>query len=335
MSSVLGQTQTANRVLVTSAYTDPEPITSFRRLTTQDRFRVHTLTDDPDEADIILFVENSHYHDDLNYRVLRRHPWVREYREKVFMYNEHDRPWCVLPGLYFSMPRRFLDHRRQRACAYVREMNPLIGFTNPDEAVPDLLFSFTGRRYPNVRTRVLQLEHPRALIRDTSHFSAYNTVGLGGERKNWQVQFAEIMTRSKFVLCPRGVATSSLRPFEAMKAGRVPVIISDQYAFPPGPEWSTFSIVVAENEVEEIPRLLEGRESDAAALGRRARAAWEEWFAPDVLFHRMVEDIGSILEARRWPEWIMQRVPQPLYVEWRARAALRPVKDVVLRRNRA
>ena len=47
-----------------------------------------------------------------------------------------------------------------------------------------------------------------------------------------QSEYFRIMHNSMFVLCPRGVAPSSYRIFEAMKAGRVPVIIA-MSGFPP------------------------------------------------------------------------------------------------------
>lgn len=312
------------KVLALSAYRDPEPITSFMALAANDRFKRHSLTEDPDDADIILFVENSHYHDDLNFRVLKKHPLVARYREKAFMYNEHDRPWCVLPGLYFSMPAPFLDRSRQRACAIIEEANPLISFV--EDATPDLLFSFVGARRNKVRDAVLELRHERGLITDTSAFNAYGA-RQATDRDARLRGYAEVMTRTKFVLSPKGVATSSLRPFEAMKAGRVPVIISDRYALPEGPDWDAFSIRIPEQNVAMIPRILEEREDEWSQMGMLARKAWEEWFAPDVLFHRMVESCNEIFGSRRLSEKLAQRLPQPLYVEWRARAILRPIRD--------
>src|SRR2546423_4170060 len=39
----------------------------------------------------------------------------------------------------------------------------------------------------------------------------------------------EICKASKFILCSRGVGTSSVRLFDTMRMGRVPVILSDQW----------------------------------------------------------------------------------------------------------
>ena len=86
-----------------------------------------------------------------------------------------------------------------------------------------------------------------------------------------------------------------------MKAGRVPVIISDQWVPPEGPSWSECSIRIPEAEVLSIPETLERREFDSAKLALAARNTWEEWFSADVVFHRIVEWCMAIKEHRKLP----------------------------------
>ena len=74
-----------------------------------------------------------------------------------------------------------------------------------------------------------------------------------------------------------------------MKAGRVPVIISDQWVAPKGPVWDSFSLRVRENEVSRIPELLNHYESQAESMGQGARKAWEEWFSKETVFHRIID----------------------------------------------
>jgi len=74
-----------------------------------------------------------------------------------------------------------------------------------------------------------------------------------------------------------------------MLMGRVPVIISDYWVPPEGPDWNAFSIRVPESDVSKIPAILEDRQHDAPEMARRARQAWEAWFSPVVTFHRVVE----------------------------------------------
>ena len=140
----------AKQVLLTTAYKPDSALKTLSRSAANDRIGRHTLTDDPSAADMILFVENAHYVDDPYYKRLRQHPFVRKFREKTFMYNETDRPWCVLPGLYCSMPRRSFDRSRQRAFCYAYSVNQFISEYALAEQ-RDLLFSFLGAPTHKVR----------------------------------------------------------------------------------------------------------------------------------------------------------------------------------------
>ena len=92
-----------------------------------------------------------------------------------------------------------------------------------------------------------------------------------------------------------------------MKAGRVPVILSDDWVPPEGPAWESFSLIVPEREVARVPEILESHEHAAAEMGRRAREQWEQWFSASASFHRIVEWCLSIQRSRRMPERLMRR----------------------------
>lgn len=139
----------------------------------------------------------------------------------------------------------------------------------------------------------MRLKHPRAYLEDTSELipaSGRNKAFVMVDyQKDTKKHYGEIISRSKFVLCPRGYACSTWRLFETMKAGRVPVIVSDQWVPPKGPAWETFSIRVEQNKISRIPALLEQYEAQSEAMGRRARVVFEEWFSKETVFHRIVE----------------------------------------------
>jgi hypothetical protein len=276
---------------------------SYRKLTDcqrEDRFKVHSLTDDPEEADIILFAENDHGVGVLGTAV-RRHPFVKIYREKCFLYNASDTPLPFLPGVYASIERHWYQSDRVRSGHYLSShitVPPLISLSNRD-----LLFSFVGAgKNSSVRQRVLQLRHSRGLCEDTSAQAL--KVWHEGEKAVAQFtrSYAQVLARSRFSLCPRGIGASSMRLFESMRAGCVPVIISDAWMPPTGPDWSSFSIRVPETNIEDIPMILEAADSDGRAMGERARLAWEHWFSDAVSFHRVVQWCIEIRQARRVSE---------------------------------
>ena len=299
-------------VYVTSAYSDPEPVQTFLALAAFGKR--HHLTENPDEADVIFFVENSRYHEDPFFTRLRKHPLVRRHRERCFMYNEHDHPWCVLPGVYCSMPKRWFNARLQRAARYIRLLNP-IDASPSDE--PDILFSFMGNSQISLRRKMLCLRSSRAIFVDTSSFNPFLAANDGDHR----TRYAGLLRRTKFVLCPRGSGTSSIRLFETLREGRVPVIVSDQWVAPEGPDWSSCSLRLNERDISGIEQLTEDAEPRWPELAANARKVWNEWFADEVLFDRLVDELAQIIEDRKVSEGIAQHLPDVNEWSWRARRA--------------
>jgi hypothetical protein len=155
-----------------------------------------------------------------------------------------------------------------------------------------------------VRGDLAQLSHPRGFFQDSSDdFDRLLHLKMSQrDRLDYYRRYAELTKASKFVLCPRGIGASTIRLFETMRMGRVPVILSDEWVAPEGPAWDKFSLRVPEKDYAAVPRLLESREASAVAMGQLARREWEEWFSPEVAFHRVVEYCLTIKQRRRWPE---------------------------------
>ncbi len=267
-----------------------------------DRFKIHTLVDAPEEADLILFVEVDAGR--LCEYVLR-HPYVKKFREKCYMFSTDFRIIPFLPGVYTALEKSWYLPNRSRPGFYLScSLNPLVQFEPEGER--DLLYSFMGdvTTHP-VRMVLAGLNHPRGNFVDTSKESqAVMWRGSDAERAVFWNRYVDVAKRSKFILCPRGLAPSSIRLFEAMCMGRVPVILSDEWVAPAGPEWSAFSIQIPEQEARNIPGILEEKEAAAGVMGLRARAEWEAYFAPDIVFHRAVELCLEIRHSRKLPEFL-------------------------------
>ncbi len=88
-----------------------------------------------------------------------------------------------------------------------------------------------------------------------------------------------------------------MRIFEAMEAGRCPVIISDEWLPPPFVDWDRCSLRVLEDEVDSLPERLREHEHRAHELGRNARKEWEGWFAPTRMLDFLVAAIDDIRET--------------------------------------
>lgn len=307
------------RVLLVSAtpaedetYYNLAPVRALRESAHSDRFREHSLTEDPEAADIILFAE--FYGGGFHFERVRRHPFVRRFREKCFLFCSNAITIPFLPGIYASVERRWSSSRTCGGFYVGVDQNEFTTYTAPREDLP-YLFSFVGcMTNAPVRQRLSELSHPRGLIRDTAGgFARLLHLKMSGdERREYHRAYSDVMKATKFVLCPRGIGASTIRLYETMRVGRVPVILSDPWVPPHGPSWDEFSIRIPESDVAQIPRLLEARESEAVAMAERAHAAWQEWFADDVVFHRAVESCLAIQARRRVPEALAR---WPVYLQ--------------------
>lgn len=272
------------------------PLDRFRELSRCDRFRQHAVVENAADADLIFFVDAHQHPNDLLLKGLRSHPLMLRYRHKCLVYDERDRTLGTVPGLYVSMPCSHFDARIHRACAYYT-------LSHQYEALPpenaDLLFSFLGGPSHPVRTRLSDLRHPRAVLElsSTNFFSDESNVDFQRQKDVQRQRFNDLMLRSKFVLCPRGHGSSSIRLFETLACGRVPVIISDEWVAPPGADWESCSFRVRESEIDRLPQLLEAQEPRFENMAQQARIAYEMWFAPQATFHRFAEMGSELLES--------------------------------------
>ncbi len=297
------------RVLLLSATPEDDqtdfnlgPRDHARKSASVDRFQVHSLTDDPDAADLIVFLEC--YGGGWYFERVRAHPFVRRDREKCFLFCTNPFVIPFLPGVYTGVDKRWASSRTRPGFYLGRTQNEFTTFTEADHDLP-YLFSFMGSvRNSPVREKLATLRHPRSFFQNTSgDFDRILQHKMDRrERLDYDRRYAELTKASKFVLCPRGVSASSIRLFETMRMGRAPVILSDDWVPPIGPRWEEFAIQVREREFSTIPALLEEREAEAVAMGGRARAEWEEWFSDEVLFHQLVELCLDIKKNRTVPE---------------------------------
>lgn len=293
----------------------------IEELARRDRRGRHHIVIDAAEADAILFVDLHLWQlYDPFMGALREHELVCRYPDKVAVYDERDRPIFTLPGAYASPIARQVRTRAVAPTPYLLLSRPAI-----DAGVePDLLFSFRGMRSHPLRKAVLDLRHPRGVIEDSSQ-----TLFLAGDDETdaheaARARYAELLGRSKFVLCPRGHGTSSYRLYETMLAGRVPVVISDAWQPPPSVDWDLCSVRIAERELQRLPERLEALEPRWGDLRAGVEAQAAEHLADDVRWDELCTAVEAQLERaranpRRGPWWLNTHVARAWGVEGRRR----------------
>jgi hypothetical protein len=110
----------------------------------------------------------------------------------------------------------------------------------------------------------------------------------GFTRSAEQVQdYVGHMREVTYVLCPRGIENFSFRFFEALKFGRVPVLIDTDVVLPEGTNWDELMVRVPYSRLPEI--------SDIVAEDHRNRTA-ADFIARQQLGLRTISD----LEGGSW-----------------------------------
>jgi hypothetical protein len=264
------------------------------------------LTQDPQAADCILFVENHPGSDPYFFEVMRCSLY-RSFRHKCVLYHDADLTVTPLPTISPSVLQRQTRGGSKKSVHYIARLteNTTINETPPDWSNERAYtYSFVGsRRTHPLRAKLLRLARTDAYLKDTGQDRAWE---MTAERKRaYEAEYVNVVNQSYFILCPRGIGPCTYRLFETMQLGRVPVIIADEWAHITGIAWDQFSITVAESQIEQIPRLLDSRRGEALEMGRRARSVWEEHFSPAASLDTLARAALAVLSAPyRRREWL-------------------------------
>jgi len=130
---------------------------------------------------------------------------------------------------------------------------------NAEHVTKDIWASFVGAEYTHfTRTMIFNLlaDDPRFVLLNrgkTWHFY------LKDEKLDQHThEYQDILVRSRFALCPRGTGASTIRFWESLQAGAIPVLIADDMRLPNFFDWNQCVIRVKETDVQLIPQILEG-----------------------------------------------------------------------------
>lgn len=263
-----------------------------------DPFKEHTLVDNPEEADVILFTEHHPPADPYFFKVLKD-PIRLKYKNKSILYHDNPKPIPLMATLSPSIEKTYYNEKTCLSAPYIARQieNEAISSVEKEIIPKKYLYSFLGasRTHP-IRHEILKLKHPESFLEDTSDKDLW--ILTPDERRAYENQFADISKESLFVLCPRGVGVNSYRLYEVMQMGITPVIISDEWVPVDGPDWDSFSIRINENQIKEIPSILEARKKDALRMGKIARLTWEKYFSKDVSFHYIANLAEQLMHTK-------------------------------------
>lgn len=263
---------------------------------------------DPSAADVILIFGASAREPQR----LLESGLYKAFPDRCAIYTEDDDFLPLLPGLYPNA--QISEHTRIGrifSYAHITRNGQLQNRFREETTSPipigmktekRYFFTFQGGSTSLVRKRLYNLKFNRSdvLIENTSAYGHWDNSQPG--RLEWQRRYAETLAASHFVLCPRGAGVGSSRFFEVMAAGVTPVLLSDDFALPPGPAWDRFLIQVRERDIARLPEILEPYLASAAERGRLARQAFDEYFSIEREFDCFVELAARSLRHAPPPE---------------------------------
>lgn len=265
--------------------------------------KLYRLTEHPSEADLIILVGERF---NKGFKNLFRNETLKRYSNKAFLLSLSDfSAQRAFRGVYASASNSILNFNRILSTSYTifsdSLKNPYITTQIEPLIERKHFISFLGRNSHRIRNEVFNMKFFRndIVIRNTSNdFDLFT-----GKSSDYGLKvYYETLINSKFSLCPRGVGLNSIRLFESMKMGVVPIIISDNFMLPKGPVWKNFSIVIKEKNIASLEQIALEYESDYYKMGSLAKIAYDDFFDDKTYFDHLMKCCFEVLGKQAIPE---------------------------------
>lgn len=241
------------------------------------------LVDHADEADVIFYVDSNKTTRDLAACRRLLQSAVQE-NKFVFSLSFADQPLGVLPGIYSSLESRNFDPALHLSWPHLEAPNRDIENTplvSPEQA--SRLFTFSGSCSHRLRRKLFSIYdigmHDNWKILEVKRWYDHT--------ENEQKSYIDDILDSRFVLCPRGIASYSHRIFETILLGRVPVVIADDWVPFSFPEQDYF-VRIPEAEVGNITPYLEQALEKYDIYFANLQKVKANWFAQQTRYCKVV-----------------------------------------------
>jgi Flp pilus assembly protein TadD len=274
-----------------------------------------SITSDYAQADLLLFPYYlEHLTEHISIAAMRSFvtalPFYKGCEERHVFFSDHDSAaryhtksiWCRASvdaanhdDLAFALPY------------HTEDLNAYLHF-NPDDIRCHTSFvGYIGtRRERAVLLNGIIKEKRLVSIFDTvDSFHGHQTAEIRQQRRTL---YLKTMAESLSVLCPEGAGVNSIRFFEALSMGRIPVLVSNALLpYHDRIDYDRFVIRIDPQFQGEAGAILfawlESRTSDEImACCRLARATWEQWFSPDAMGRALC---GLLMRTRLQKEHLL------------------------------
>jgi hypothetical protein len=231
------------------------------------------FVENEDDADLVVLVDSCTFKTQKNIKEFESLLYFNENNTRLCTLNYEDAPPGFLPGLYSSLEAYKFDASMHLSWPHLIFPNEKINAIDHNEDIqPDCLYTFSGACSSPVRRRMFDL-YPagsdRYKIQEVKKWYNHN--------ESEKQSYIDDIRRSKFVLCPKGIASYSHRIYETLAMGRVPVIIADDWV-PFSIEEKNYFIKIPENDIDKITRILEANEGRYALLNENVQKVYNKYF---------------------------------------------------------
>ena len=137
------------------------------------------------------------------------------------------------------------------------------------------LYSFQGAFHPrwyltDIRKKIFKMKHPsNTYIKyignwhfdDIVYNKKQNKDGELNISKQHEIQkesYNDLLLKSRYMLCPSGSGPNSIRLWEALAVGSIPIILADTLELPKHTLWKDTILRVKESDLEKLPNILKG-----------------------------------------------------------------------------
>lgn len=283
----------------------------------------HSITDRHEDADLI-FDFGSHG-DLVNGPAFTLSPCspARLFPERTLAWNGDDHPAGLAPGFYASLDRSLYSPASHQTFTYPLVFNECVRARDPAEA--HRLAGFSGALTSPIRARMCELFKNNPDIRCRITQGLWNRILNGQPNDPEKVSYANDLASCRFILCPRGNGLGTIRFYEALQTGRVPVVLSDRWIAPTGPDWTTCMLHVPERSLADLPRILRDADTRWHDMARAAQETWNNHYADDSLLPSLLA--GAALLRSTLPPTSNARRRQTLQIA--ARRAIAVTKNQI------
>jgi SAM-dependent methyltransferase len=126
-----------------------------------------------------------------------------------------------------------------------------------------------------------------------------NIIDKGAFRGGTIEDLIENFKTSEFCFCPRGTGNFSIRFYETLYYGRIPVVIDTDILLPFSNEIEWNKYIVISNKIEELPEKIYNfwLNNDIEFIQNECRRIYEEYFTLKNISNHMYKEIKSIYEC--------------------------------------